>query len=535
MTVSQLLRLLLVCCVLGVVVPLLLGVTYSDRLSSHATGFFIVPVADVVAADAEPRRPRRSVLVVLDGLGHEAARTMGAIAHLRERGQCRRTDVGVPSMSRPVYATISTGLEQDRTGARGNDDPAPLAAQSVWQLAHAAGLSVAAVSELTWWEELFPGAFTSYAVHGPEVDYFAAAPAADLLLVHPLYIDEAGHEHGAASAEYAEAVARADRELTAFLRTLDLSQDLVIVTADHGHSARGGHGGSQEAIANVMTCHAGFGVRHLEERDHWRITAVGPSLALLLGLPFPAHMRAGEDDLDALWDLADPGVLSAAWLADRHAAVDRFRAANEAALREWMPDSEGSWSRFYAAHRRQQRNAFAPFAVLVVGLLFGQLVVHRRRAGRERRDAAVLFGLGFVALFAAVTYALQVGLRGSFDLSSVAGRADFIGFTLTMGLGWSALALAAHWWLRRDRWALLLDLAVLSAIGTVLCLGHPVALGWHLGFPVPSPAFYFFPYFATLMLCMLNAVGLIVAALIGLRPALARRRAVAPVQVNILD
>jgi len=518
MTERRCLWLLLVCCALGLAVPWLLGLTYSARLSSHATGFFAVPVDDAVAANAGPRRPRHSVLVVIDGLGHDAAKTMGAIALLRERGQCRKTAVGVPSMSRPVYATISTGLEQDRTGARGNDDESPLFAESVWDLARAAGLSVAAVSELTWWQQLFPRGFTSVDVQPIDVDYFAVAPPADLVLVHPLYVDEAGHEFGAASREYADAVARADRELTGLLRRLDLAQDLVIVTADHGHSRRGGHGGAQEPIANVMTCHAGLGVRHSPVHGQLRITTVGPSLARLLGLPFPAHMRAGDDDLDALWDLADPAVLPADYLADRRAAVDRFRRANEAALRAWLPASDGSWDRFYAAHRRAQWLAAVPFAALLGFVLVAQGLAHRRRAREGGARSGALFGLGFVALYAVVTYALQVGLRGSFDLSSVAGRGEFIGFTLTLGLGWTVLATGAHWLVRRDRCALMLDLATLSALGTVLSLAHPAALGWHLGFPVPPPAIYFFPYFAALMLGMLNAVALIVAALVGLRP-----------------
>ncbi|WAS95480.1 alkaline phosphatase family protein [Nannocystis punicea] len=459
---------------------------------------------------------------MVDGLGHEAARTMGAIALLREHGQCRKTAVGVPSMSRPVYATISTGLEQDRTGARGNDDESPLFAQSVWSLARGAGLSVAAVSELTWWRELFPGAFTSYDVLPLDVDYFAAVPPADLQLVHPLYVDEAGHEFGAASREYAEAVARVDRELTGFLRTVDFSRDLVILTADHGHSPRGGHGGAQEPIANVMTCHAGLGVRRDPEYGHLQITTVAPSLALLLGLPFPAHMRAGDDDLDALWDLVDPAAFPPAYFEDRRAAVERFRRANEAAVRAWLPDSDGSWDAFYEAHRAGHRRGARVLVAALALVFLLQLHLHRRRERQGEARSAALFGLGFVAVFGAVTYALQVGLRGSFDLSSVAGRGEFIGFTLTLGLGWTSLAALVHWLVRRDRCALMLDLAAILLAGAVLSAAHPLVLGWHLGFPVPSPTVYFFPYFAALMFPAVAGVAVVVAALVGLRPL--RRR-----------
>lgn len=452
--------------------------------------------------------------MVFDGLGHRAAGSMSAIAHLRERGACHRTLIGVPTVSRPVYAAISTGLEQDRSGVRSNDDGGPLSAESVWDLARAAGLEVAAISELPWWRELFPRGFSRYQLGEESDDFFAAAPAADLLLIHPLYIDEAGHTHGAASDEYAEAVARADRELAAFLRGLDLTRDLVIVTGDHGHAARGGHGGSQEEIAHVLTCYAGRGVRPAPREGLMRVSAVGPSLALLLGLPFPAHMRAGDDDLDLLWQLLDPAAFPAAYLADRQAALERFRRANADALHAWLPDSQGSWDRFYAAHRRQQRRAALPFAALLALLLGAQALAHRRLGPRS----APLFGLGFVLVFAAVIAALQVGLRGSFDLSSVAGRGEFIAFTLALGLVWTLAAVLAHWTLRRDRAALLLDLAVISAAGTLLSLAHPAVFGWRVGFPAPSPALYFLPYFAALTLAAVNLVAL--GVLLAFRSAL---------------
>src|SRR5690606_22709906 len=87
-------------------------------------------------------------------------------------------------------------LEQDRSGVRSNDDGGPLSAESVWDLARAAGLEVAAISELPWWRELFPRGFSRYQLGEESDDFFAAAPAADLLFIHPLYIDAAGPARG---------------------------------------------------------------------------------------------------------------------------------------------------------------------------------------------------------------------------------------------------------------------------------------------------------------------------------------------------
>lgn len=512
MTTRRRLSVLLACSLVGLSVPMGLGLSYGERLSTHA-GFYSVEVADAVSATAGYRRPRRAVLVVIDGLGYEEAEGMRSLARLAAQGQCRRTDVGALSMSRPVYAVLSTGLEADRTGARGNDDMGPLAAESVWEVAREAGLRVTGVSELPWWRELFPAGFDAYQVLDRSVNYFEKIEAGDLELIHPLYVDEAGHEAGAASTEYAEAVARADRELEGFLEGVDLARDLVVVTADHGHSLRGGHGGRQERIARVLTCYAGVGVRHVAEPGPLRSTTIGPSLALLLGLRFPAHMRAGDDDLAALWDIVDAEQFPADYLAGRWRSVERFRLQNHAQVLRWLPASAGSWDRFHAEQRNQQLRAAAPLLTLLVLVLALHAEGHRRLARASGARWGGVFGVGFVLAVFGVAYALQVALHGSFDLSSIAHREEFIAFTLTLGLVCSAGAMLSHLLLRRSLDALLVDLCAASLVGTVLCVAHPAALGWRLGFPVPSPELVFFPYFAALFLTVFNALALVVCAI----------------------
>ena len=117
-----------------------LSETYVSRLPNHA-GYHLVSVEDPLPAAlrAPGVRPRHTVLVVIDGLRLDLATTMASVQRLRAEGQCRRTDVGPLSVSRPVYAVMSTGLEQDRTGSRNNDDQSPLAAESIWQVARQAG------------------------------------------------------------------------------------------------------------------------------------------------------------------------------------------------------------------------------------------------------------------------------------------------------------------------------------------------------------------------------------------------------------
>lgn len=500
---------LAVCCTLGVAASTTLGVSYDTRHSSHE-GFHRVSVHDTLGVVSGFHRPRRTVVVVVDGLGHLEAEHMRSIARLGAVGQCLTTDVGSLSVSRPVFAVLSTGLEQDRTGVRGNDDPAPLGAESIWDVARVSGMTVSAVSELTWWGELFPGGFDTHLVAPRADDYFQLAPPADLQLVHPVYVDEAGHEGGAASVEYEDAVARVDAEMTGLLDTLDLRRDLVIMTADHGHSLRGGHGGTQDRIARVVTCYAGVGVRALSARGEMQATSFAPSVALLLGLRFPANMRAGGDDLDTLFTIADPAAFPAGYLDERRATIERFRDENRAELRRWLPTSEGSWRRFRDHERALQIARALPAALLILAVLVWQARRHLRHDGVR----GAVFGTVFVLGGYAGLYLTQLAVRGSFDLTSVSTGGDFIAFTVLMALAWSALGVVVHARARRSVSALLADWSALSIVGTLLCVAHPLAFGWRVGYPAPPAELQFFPYFATLALSAIQGTGLLLAAFV---------------------
>lgn len=511
---------LFVCSVAGVVIPGALGATYVARIAARPS-FYPVSVSDAgpppPSPSAERPHPRRAAVVVLDGLGHEDASRMRFVARMRQLGQCRRMDVGALPMSRPVYGALSTGVEQDRGGALINDSTAPHAAESIWEVARRAGLSVTAVSELPWWRQLFPRGFTSYAVSPRDADYFRLPPPADLTLVHPLYLDETGHEHGAASAEYRGAMARADTELAAFMDTLDPARDLLVVTADHGHSLRGGHGGRQPRVAEVLTCYAGPGVQHRAEIGAMRVTTFAPALSLLLGLPFPSGMRAGDDDLDTLWEIADQGAFSPGYVADRRAAVERFRAENRAAVATFLPASAGSWTALHHAARHAQALRALPFLAVLITVLWAHRLGHRRLAGAAKSGA--WFGLGWILASALSAYALQTWLRGSFDMSSVGTRFGFLCFTPLLGAGVISGGAALHLRLRRSPAALAWDASFFSLVGTLLAAAHPAVLGAHLDYPVPPPPLYFFPLFATLFLAATNALGMVFCAVDWFRRA----------------
>src|SRR5262249_36310667 len=72
-------------------------------------------------------------------------------------------------------------------------------------------------------------------------------------------VDRAGHAAGVGT-EYRAAAAAVDAMLRRTLAGLDLARDTVIVTADHGHVAPGGHSGDEPEVSHVPLVLAGSGI-----------------------------------------------------------------------------------------------------------------------------------------------------------------------------------------------------------------------------------------------------------------------------------
>jgi len=475
-----------------------IGERYIGRLPNHE-GYYLVAAEDVVTTVVA--RPRRTVVVVADGLGAAFSRGMTSAGRLQAAGQCRLSDVGPISVSRPVYAVISTGLEQDRTGARNNDQTAPLKVESIWEVARSAGLEVVGVSDVPWWQQLFPEGFDRYAARPESEDYFATTQLGDVTLIHAAYIDHAGHDFGAASPEYAAAVARLDGEFNNLLDRIDLQKDLVVLTADHGHSPSGGHGGRDPAIVKVWTCFAGPGVARLDRGAEIQSHAIAGTLAVLLGLRFPRHMRAGEDDLDAIFEVA--GSMPAGYLEQRRVGVGRVREANAAALAGWL-GGPGTWTDLYAREGgRQWWRGLGVAAVVVAGFL---MTARRRRLGV--RGAARL--AGWCVAIAGASVALHVLVLGSFDWTAINMRARYLRAAPLICLGPAVLAIAWHRW----RWpasSLPADLLTLALLGLAINAGHIAVFGWPLGFPLPGPAMLLLPFFAAFFMVVHGTLAALAA------------------------
>jgi len=215
--------------------------------------------------------PSKVILVVLDGLSHSVA--CHAMGHLQaycnaDRSALYKLACELPSLSRPLYECILTGVPPIDSGIVHNDVVRLSTQRSIFHYAREAGLSTAAAA-YHWVSELYNRApFEAardrhtvapelpiqnghfyYADHYPDSHLFADAEslrlrhAPDFLLVHPMNIDDAGHKHGLDSPQYRNSARRADVLLADYLqRWLDDGYQ-VLVTADHGMNNDRSHNG----------------------------------------------------------------------------------------------------------------------------------------------------------------------------------------------------------------------------------------------------------------------------------------------------
>lgn len=265
------------------------------------------PYTFTAKTEPGPERDWRVVLVVVDGLGIDASRRMPGLNGLRAVGADLVAAAGLPSYSRPGRANLVTGAPPEIHGATTNRHRRVVTLDNLFRGVSRTKGDVAIVgTEL--WRSLFgpdlerafvldsgpkdtPGAFDSVlpAMYRFEWDglrtLLARQPRVGVLdLVAP---DYAAHEFGAASPRYALACGTADRVLQYLLDEVDLWRTLVVVTADHGHLAEGGHGGDEPEVVRVPLVLAGRGIR-AGARGAARQTDVAPTIAALLGLPIPA-------------------------------------------------------------------------------------------------------------------------------------------------------------------------------------------------------------------------------------------------------
>ncbi len=261
------------------------------------------------------------ILVLSDGLRYDtAADGMGYLGHLVEAklASLYKVTGELPSLSRPMYETIHTGLPVSEHGIVSNQVVRGSTKPNIFQCAHAAGKTTAAAA-YHWISELYNRApydpiedreVDDEALpiqHGrfytqddyPDVELFATAGMLvrrfnpDYLLVHPMGMDNAGETFGSDSSQYRSHAIQQDKWLATYLKEWLERGYNILVSADHGINADGMHGGTTPGMREVplyliRTGLPGLGRMELVVSQ----LQIAPTLCKLLDLEIPETMKA---------------------------------------------------------------------------------------------------------------------------------------------------------------------------------------------------------------------------------------------------
>lgn len=255
----------------------------------------------------------RVVMVVSDALRDDvAAARMGYLEHLVElRRATRYTLLGeLPSLSRPMYETLHTGLPVAVHGITSNQTIRLSESPHVFRLAVEAGLTTAAASYF-WFSELYNRVpfdrlmdrevddAELWIQHGrfyteddfPDTEVFQAAGtlavrwSPDYLLVHPMGMDYSGEAQGADSAAYRNHATFQDILLANSIPLWHRAGYTVIVTGDHGINNDRSHGGTTDDVRLVPLYLAPADGRGAgDTRRRVSQLHVAPTVCQLLGL-----------------------------------------------------------------------------------------------------------------------------------------------------------------------------------------------------------------------------------------------------------
>jgi predicted AlkP superfamily pyrophosphatase or phosphodiesterase len=245
---------------------------------------------------------------------------MGYLGHLVETQAASLYKVigELPSMSRPMYETVHTGVPTLEHGIVSNAVRRLSSMPNVFQIAQQAG-RVTAAAAYYWFSELYNrcpydavedrevddaalpiqhGRFYTQDEY-PDVELFNTAAMLvrrwqpDYLLIHPMGMDYTGETHGADSSAYRNHAIHQDMWLAPHLAEWIGLGYTLLVSGDHGISADRSHGGTTPDVREVPLFLVQPGIRG--RGDTGEVLSqlqMAPTLCSLLGLPIPSTMKA---------------------------------------------------------------------------------------------------------------------------------------------------------------------------------------------------------------------------------------------------
>jgi predicted AlkP superfamily pyrophosphatase or phosphodiesterase len=260
------------------------------------------------------------ILIMSDALRYDVARShMGFLGHLVETKQATLYKIigELPSMSRPMYETIHTGVTSSEHGIVANTVNRLSVMPNIFRCVVDAGKVTGAVAYY-WVSELYNHAPFDWiddkevddekllVQHGrfhrtddyPDEESFASAAllvrkfSPDYLLLHPVMMDYTGETYGSDSSQYRRQAIKQDVLLGPLSVEWKERGYTILVTGDHGINSDGHHGGTapeQREVPLFILPPDGKGKGDTGETvSHLNIA---PTVLQLLDIPIPSSMK----------------------------------------------------------------------------------------------------------------------------------------------------------------------------------------------------------------------------------------------------
>lgn len=249
------------------------------------------------------------VFVLIDALRYDTSlkpEVMPTLNQLRNQGASAKMYSQTPSYSSPGYGVLLTGAWPYLSDAPAfnldYENIYPFTQDNVFSSAKRHGLRTA-VSGYYWFEQLIPDDALDIGYFTPEEDHLADRAVVDaaipwlesreydLILIHLDQVDYAGHHEGGPQGEgWEQAASRVDALLAEIVAEMDLSEDVLVISSDHGQIDQGGHGGHDAITLEEPFIMVGKGIKSGVYEDILMVD-VAPTLAALIGINLPASTQ----------------------------------------------------------------------------------------------------------------------------------------------------------------------------------------------------------------------------------------------------
>ncbi|MFE4195727.1 alkaline phosphatase family protein [Paenarthrobacter sp. NPDC056912] len=276
---------------------------------------------------------KKTLVIGIDGgaIAKFAAAGMPNVQGLMDSGMTATSNLFAnpmaPTVSGAGWSSIATGVWPDKHNVVDNNFTAPNYSQYPDYLTRLETAQVKASTLVvgTWSpipEKVFGQKVDLRIAGGNDagttakaVDYLSKGNP-DSTFIHLDEVDGAGHSYGTEREEYLAALRTVDGQVGEILNAVKnrpsyKSEDwLVVVTADHGHTHTGGHGGSTPAERQTFVIAQGKGIKAGSVRNDVKITDIAPSVLKHEGVKAEAAWNLdgqafGDIEADAFDSLRD--------------------------------------------------------------------------------------------------------------------------------------------------------------------------------------------------------------------------------------